>query len=271
MLMTRRVIMFAVFLSSLVLSAATAEAQTAVTYYFLEVSDADGKPVADAKVESVGSGGAQPKQTDERGHVRDVPAYFGDFNTSAFKISKPGYLTYEVTEINSRGRYIDLLGHFLPGYDDKGPLKVVLLKEPVNTAEREVAEAEQRRRELVRAVRARDVATVEKLLRARASPDADDDNIPAIIYAAVNADNAMIKALLAAGADVHSKGRLGRMALLLYLHWGGRDVDVEVVRSLVKAGADVNAADRYGETVLVRAKRVENPELVKLLEKAGAR
>ncbi|HVF45880.1 MAG TPA: hypothetical protein VM936_22825 [Pyrinomonadaceae bacterium] len=270
---TRQFLILAAFLSALFLSAKTAGAQTAVSYRFLEVLDAGGKPVADAKVESVGSGGVTVKQTDERGQVRDMPVYSGDFNTHAFKISKPGYLTYELTELLERMGYGELGESFPRDYDEKTPVRVVLLKEPANAAEREAVEAERRGRELLRAVKAGDAAAAEKLLRAGVSPDAANlDGIPAVLFAAAKGDGAMIKALLAAGADVRNKGGPGRSALFHYVKSTRyQGVDVDVVRRLIKAGADVKAADKYGVTVLGFAKESRNPELVRLLEKAGAR
>jgi len=265
--------MFAVFLSALFLSSATANAQTAASYHFLEILDTEGKPVADAKVEAVGSGVVQPKQSDERGQVRDMPAYHGDFNTHAFKVSKPGYITCEVTELFDRVVYGVLFEGLLADYDDKTPIKVVLLKEPVNAAEREAVEAEQRRREFLRAVKGGDAATVERLLRAGVSPDtADVNGIPAILWAAIKGDGRTIKALLAAGANVRNKGKPEHRALVHYLYkTTPNSIEIETVQSLIEAGADVSAANKYGVTVLALAKQSNNPELVRLLEKAGAR
>lgn len=270
---TRRVFILTAFLSALFLSAAAADAQTAVSYHFLEVSDADGKPVADAKVETVGWGPVQTKQTDERGQVKDMPVRYGDFSTRALKISKPGFLSYESTEVLDKDRYADVFESVIPQYDERAPVKVTLLREPVTAAEREGVEAEQRRRELLRAVKRRDVEVAEKLLRAGVSPDAAGVNgIPSILFAAANEDVAMIKALLAAGADVRSAGGPGRKALLFYLlRAKPKAIDVELVRSLVNAGADVNAADKYGATVLVLSKQSNKPDLVRLIERAGAR
>lgn len=268
----RHVLTLAAFLSALFLSAATAYAQTAVNYHFLEVSDAKGQPVADAKVESIGWSPISATQTDARGHA-DAPIYYGDYNTQLVKVSKPGYLPYEVAEIFDRIGYRELVDNEIPGYDQKTPIKIVLVKIPVNAAEREAVEAERLRRELLQAVKAGDVAAAGNLLRARVSPDAANfDGIPAVLFAAVKGNGEMVKGLLAAGADVRNKSRPGRKALLYYIRSvEPKVIDLETVRRLIEAGADVNAADKYGETVLVRAERFENPELIKLLGKAGAR
>lgn len=271
---TRRVFTLALFLSALLLSSTKASAQTGVSYRFLEVLDTEGKPVTDAKVETIG-GPPGPKQTDEHGQVKDLPVYIGDYNTRDFKVSKPGYLTYE-------GQFFDgalsVYREFFESVesDRNAPIKVVLLKEPVTDAERKAVEAEQRRRELLSAVKQNDAATVERLLRAGVSPDASDFNgIPAVLFAAANANAAMIKALLAAGADVRNKGRPGRTVLLLYIYVAHMvfrvDADGETVRSLIKAGADVNAVSKRGTSVLGFAKQSGNTEVIKLLEEAGAR
>jgi hypothetical protein len=270
---SRLLLTIAASLSALLLSATAARAQTAVNYYFLEVLDTEGKPVANAKVETEGFGPTNSKQTDERGQVRDVPALSGDFNTREFRVSKPGYLPYKVTEIFDKLQYSYLFENIVPQYDYKSPIRVVLLRVPATASEREAVEAEQHRRELIRAVKAGDFAAVEKLLRAGVSPDATDVyGIPAILFAAFKGNGAMIKALLAAGADVRNKEKPGRNALLQYIYQTRpKTMDVEIVRSLVKASADVNAADKYGATVLGLARRYDNPELIKLLEEAGAR
>jgi hypothetical protein len=269
---SRRLLIIAASLSALLLSATAARAQTAVTYKFLEVLDTEGKPVANAKVEIVPTV-TPPKQTDERGQIREMPVYYGDYQTSGFKVSKPGYITGESTEMSDRNSYSDLFENAFPQYDEKAPVRVVLLKVPTTAAGREAVKSEERRRELLRAVKAGDVATVEKLLRAGVSPDATDINgIPAILFAAANGDAATIKVLLAAGADVRNKERPGHKALLIYVRRARlKAIEIELVRSFVKAGADVNAADRYGATVLGSAMPSNNPELIKLLEEAGAR
>lgn len=260
-------------LPALFLSPTAAHAQTAVSYRFLEVMDTDGKPVVDAKVETVGWGPTSTKQTDAHGTVRDMPVYSGDYTTRSFKVSKSGYLPYEVNELFDSARYGELLVTVIPRYDRNAPIKVVLLKIPVTTAERAAVESEQRKRELLSAVKVGDVAIVRKLLRAGVSPDATDLNgIPAILWASAVGDVRTMKTLLEFGADVRNKSRPGRGALLHYLYYTRlKTVDSETVRSLVEAGADVNATNKYGATVLGLAKQSGNAEVIKLLEEAGTR
>jgi hypothetical protein len=70
-----------------------ANAQTAVTYRFLEVVDVNGKPVADATVETVGSISSRV-QTDSTGVAR-LEVWMGDFTTTGFKVSRAGYVPSE--------------------------------------------------------------------------------------------------------------------------------------------------------------------------------
>lgn len=261
-----------IILSVLLLSPGDAEAQTAVSYRFLEVVDAAGKPVADARIESLDSRGG-PLNTDANGAAKNFPVYYGDFNTRGLRVLKPGYITHEETGLYVDSRHWKLLEGEVAGYDPN-KIKVVLLKEPATDAERRAVEVEQRKRELLLAVKRNDVAAAEKLLRAGVSVEAADvHGIPAILWAAAGGDLKMIKALLAAGVEVRNKSRPGRKALLYYLDSLANKyaVDVELVQTLVKAGADVNAASKDGKTVLSLAGQTENAQVIKLLERAGAR
>lgn len=261
-------------LGALFLLTNVANAQTAVDYRFLEVIDVTGKPVADAKVETVGTQG-RTQHTDENGAAR-ITLLSGDFNVSIFKVSKPGYFTFEGDRSYNRAdkhTYWSLLDSEIPQYDER-KIKLVLLKIPSTEAERKALETEQRRQELIPAIKRGDSATVRKLLRAGVSADTKDvQGIPAILWAAASKEEETIKALLAAGADVRDKGRTGRKALLYYLLNvpQQKTVDPELIRRLVKAGADVNASGKYGETPLSLAKRSGDAKIIKLLEAAGAR
>ena len=65
---------------------------------------------------------------------------------------------------------------------------------------------------------------------------------------------------------------LGWTALLeaVLLSDGGK-VHVEIVDALIKGGCNVNIADRNGDTSLDHARKMRYTEMVKLLEKAGAK
>jgi hypothetical protein len=210
------------------------------------------------------------QQTDEKGAIKELPVYFGDVGTGFIRVSKPGYLTYEAEEL--------LYGYPLwegeiRGYDPRGPIKIELLKIPVTAAERKAVEGEVQKRELFSAVRRPNVAKVIILLKAGVDPNAtDNDLIPVILWAVASGSLDVVKALLAAGADVRSPDKMGRKALLYYLtgyHAVG-NLKLELVQRLIEAGADVNAADKQGVKVLTIAKRLGDPNLVRLLEIAGA-
>jgi hypothetical protein len=79
----------------LLVSSGRARAQTAVDYRFLELLDDLGRPVADASVVT----NMSKQQSDQNGTVKDVPVYYGDYNTTGFKISKPGFFSVEGTEL----------------------------------------------------------------------------------------------------------------------------------------------------------------------------
>ena len=77
------------------------------------------------------------------------------------------------------------------------------------------------------------------------------------------------KALIEAGADVNAKHEDGFTPLLLAARGG----QAEMVRALIEAGADVNAKIENGFTVTVveMAEMSGHPEIVEILEQAGAR
>lgn len=260
-----------VVLSVLFLSLDDVKAQTAVSYRFLEVVDTAGKPVADAQVEPIGSNSV-PLKTDESGLVRNFPVYYGDFNTRGVKISKPGYFSYEDKRLFTY-YYSPLLSGENIQHDPRAPIRIELLKMPATPAERKAVEAEQRKRELLMATKHGDAATVRRLLQTGVGADTTDAHgIPAVLWAATTGEAETLKALLAAGADVRSKGKRGRKALLYYLRYTVNGViDEELVRSLLKAGASVDAVDSNGTTALMLAKQTGNARIIKLLESAAQR
>jgi hypothetical protein len=261
-----------VVVSLLFLSQGEAQAQTAVSYRFLEVVDTAGKPVADATVEPISSY-SSPLKTDENGVVARIPVYQGDYNTTGLKVSKPGYYTYEDRHLFSHRHDILLQGE-KPLYDPRERIKIELLKMPATSAERQTVEAEQRRLELLTASKHGDAATVRRLLHDGVKANAKDvHGIPAILWAITSGDAKTVQALLASKADVRSKNKPGRKALLYYLRYAivNGQHNEALVRSLVKAGADVNAAESDGATVLMFAKQIGDAKIIKLLEKAGAR
>jgi hypothetical protein len=251
-----------VILSALVLPIA-AHAQSAVNYRFLEVVDSDGKPVANARVETDMS----HQQTDENGVVKQVPFYYGDYDTKKLTVSKPGYFSYEENEAVFSYRYHFLLEGENTYYEHSAPIKIELLKIPVTAAEREFVEAEQQKRELLLASRHGDAATVRRLLQAGVDARTSDvKGIPAILWAVASGNAEAIHAFLAAGADP------GPRALRYYLY-GASALSDEVVGALLKAVTDINSTDNHGRTVLIWATlsgASHSEEAVKILLESGA-
>ncbi len=258
----------------LLLLSSAAMAQTAVNYRFLEVLDDTGKPVADAKVEAIRDGG--PVQTDKNGTAR-FGVMSGDFNTTGLKVSKTGYFSYEDIALFRSPLGIVLDGE-LPETPREAPIRIVLLRTDADEPDRKAIETRQRGRELIQAIKNRDLASVEKLLKSGVSPDTTDDyKIAGIVWAAANGDLSTVKALLAAGADVRDKTRSGSRALLYYL--SGRDhvyangqdlLDYNFIETLLKAGIDVSAANRHDVSALSIARGSGNAKLKKLIEDADA-
>ena len=170
-------------LSVLSLFLTVVKAQTAVDYRFLEVLDADRKPVADARVETnVREGGVL--QTDEKGAIKEFHLYMGDYNTRDIKVSKLGYLTYEEKGFftfywgfdDKSERYDVMLKGESPQlqYDRRAPIKIELLKMPTTSAERKKFEVKRQEQELLKAAKHGDAATAQSLLRTGVSANATD-------------------------------------------------------------------------------------------------
>jgi ankyrin repeat protein len=239
------------------LSFAAAKAQTAVSYQFLEVIDSNGKPVADATVETLGFRAERSFKTDEKGQIEKIEVYYGDYTTTGFAISKTGFYPF---------RY-----EFEEGYSTRVPLRIELLKIPQTKDERALIENEQRKREFFAAVRKADTEAVRKFLKMGLSVNlssADlrgvpfEKNVPIIIYAARTGDSQIVNEFLKAGVDVRKIPDI----LLTYLSAPtyalfspasdpGRKARLEAyedtAESLIKAGADVRALGKYGETTLM--------------------
>ncbi len=258
----------------LFLSLTAAKAQGYASYHFLEVLDADRRPVADAKIETnvIQQFGAH--QTDENGAIKKFPLSSGDFNTLDVKVSKSGYFTYEETGFFTfyHRSGILLKGEF-PKYDRDAPIKIELLKMPTTSAERKTFEVRRQEQELLKALKRGDTATVRSLLQTGVSANTTDIyGIPAILLAMVIGDAETIKALLAAGADLRSENKPGRKALLYYLYLTDRvAIKEELAQSLIEAGADVNAKLYDGVTALTLAKQIGDEKIIKLLKSAASK
>jgi uncharacterized protein len=118
-----------------------------------------------------------------------------------------------------------------------------------------------------------DVAMLREVLRAE--PDLRRTNRfggTALIPASDRGHVDMVRALLQTDIDVDHVNRLGWTALLEAVILGeGGPAHRAIVRMLVAAGADVNLADGDGVTPLQHARRRGYPDIVRVLEAAGAR
>jgi ankyrin repeat protein len=91
-----------------------------------------------------------------------------------------------------------------------------------------------------------------------------------LMAAALNGDPALIRTLLAKGAEVNDKDQAGTTALMNAARMGNADL----VQLLIDNHADVNARSSQGETPLSQASRLKSrghARCVELLTKAGAK
>lgn len=111
-------------------------------------------------------------------------------------------------------------------------------------------------------------AVVEALIRAGADVNArGGENMTALMWACRSRqdDCGILEALLRAGADVSAADVRGRTALMHAVEQGGRRVE-----ALMRAGADVNAKDSDGRTTLMLAAEKCKDDAVQALVRAGA-
>jgi len=243
-----------------------------VDYRFLEttVADSKGQPVEGAVVETIGyrQRTLTTLQTDRHGRLPNgLPVGSGDINTIGFRVSKPGYFSYED------------LGTISDPFDSPSnqPIKLELLPIPETPREHADVDVEQRKREFLFACKKGDSATVKKLLQAGLDPNLTTSDlrgvpgprhIPAIIWAAISGDGETVTTLLAADAKVRNKSSVANKALIVYLqanYWDrlsgteGHDYIATVarnydngVRKLIEAGADPLAVSiTTGKTTLM--------------------
>src|SRR5262245_6297935 len=188
---------------------------------------------------------------------------------------------------------IDLLKQWIDQWP-KWPEGVTLASEPTTSA------TSANTRALFAAIRAGDHRAVAELVsRQQDLANATDrrGDTP-LMYAGVYSDTAMVKLLLehsadvnavnpegatplmrgagefekvelllARGAKVDAKSKLGRTALLVAAATPG---NVKTVKLLLASGANVNDQDQYGDTCLTSAAKRGDAEMVKVLLEAGA-
>ena len=114
----------------------------------------------------------------------------------------------------------------------------------------------------------RDAATVKKLIAQGADVNVPEgDGMTALHWAAEHGDSAMTMALLRAHADVKATTRIGSYTPL---ELASRTGSPAVVKALLAAGADPNRPDASGATALHLAASAGNPEAVSALLEKGA-
>ncbi|HEY6343575.1 MAG TPA: ankyrin repeat domain-containing protein [Bryobacteraceae bacterium] len=96
---------------------------------------------------------------------------------------------------------------------------------------------------------------------------AADAGISALVEAAKNQDQKLVRALVSQKADVNGKSSDGSTALLWAAHWN----DADTADLLLKTGADANVANDFGTTPLSEACTNASGALVRLLLKSGAK
>lgn len=123
---------------------------------------------------------------------------------------------------------------------------------------------------IILAVETREEFFVEELLKAGARPDdrprRKKDDRTALTQAAAFGETAMVKALLAAGADPELPGERNEPALIKAAHLGHLDV----ARLLVEGGADLQNTDMTGRTALEVAERSNQVAVAQYLREADA-
>ena len=121
---------------------------------------------------------------------------------------------------------------------------------------------------LMDAVKASNVAAVQKLLKAGVAVNEQEaDGMTALHWAVRQDDEAMVRVLIGAGAKASAATRYGVTPLALAAVNG----NARTTQILLAAGANANAATPEGETVLMAAARTGNPDVIERLIGAGAR
>lgn len=102
---------------------------------------------------------------------------------------------------------------------------------------------------------------------ARRAPSQDSHGSDALMRAAAHGDLAMVRTLLAAGADLETRNCAGRTALMLAAQGG----HTAVVQALSAAGADIDGRDARNWSALMIAAQEGQLCVVRALACANAR
>jgi uncharacterized protein len=121
---------------------------------------------------------------------------------------------------------------------------------------------------LIDAVKSGDAAAVKSLLAEHVPVNAaSGDGATALHWAAYHDQPALVKMLLAAGADVNAATRVdGETPLFMAAESG----DAQIINALIKGGADPNQASRLGTTALMAAAASGSAAAVEALLAHGA-
>lgn len=109
-------------------------------------------------------------------------------------------------------------------------------------------------------------AIVRLLLDAGADPNGGNEGAPLLLAAWRGAGSTM-EVLIARGADVNARNEMG-MTPLMYAAADGRAI---IVKRLIERGADVNARNILGETPLAMARWRKQAEIIEILSGLGAK
>jgi len=122
-------------------------------------------------------------------------------------------------------------------------------------------------RQLIDAIKSRDLPRAEALLDAGANVNASGrGGNTALMWATIRGNEEIVRMLLDRGANVNASNSYGNTALV----WASAGRPIKIVRMLLDAGANVNASNSTGHTALIWASRSGNEEIVQMLLKAGA-
>jgi ankyrin repeat protein len=94
------------------------------------------------------------------------------------------------------------------------------------------------------------------------------NHLTTLMYAAPYGTPELVGTLIDAGAEVNAKDIRDMTPLMLAV--SSETQNAEVVKLLLAKGADVKSKSVMGETALDWAKKFGNPEVIRLLQKAGA-
>ena len=120
---------------------------------------------------------------------------------------------------------------------------------------------------LIAAAERGDRTAALRLLAKGVDPNAPGpDGTTAVMWAAANDDLELVRALIAAKANVSQKNQFGTTAIM----YAAANDDLELARALIKAGADVKVKNQFGTSALTEAAIIGSGPIINALLKAGA-